>query len=265
MALCIATGRPASVNCSLQIFAVHSSVEGVQILLMPNQSHLVPTHVPHTSPNTQSARTKSLIALFAMAGALLCLAPAASAQVKARSRVDVALSAIGFVTKSVTGTLPPLFNSQSQTETASTSAGWLLSVRYTRSKYVGLEGNYLFTRFNETFSENLVGGSQVNVQELTMGYIIHGPTIAGLVPFAGVGSGTMVFKPTYKGGQSLPPQARVPVYATIGVDHDFSKHFGFRAQFRDVIYKAPDFGQNYLTINKRTQTFEPTIGIYLHF
>lgn len=34
---------------------------------------------------------------------------------------------------------------------------------------------------------------------------------------------------------------------------------------REVFYKAPDFGQNYLTINQQATTFEPSVGFYLKF
>lgn len=197
---------------------------------------------------------------------MLAIPSSASAQIKEKFKnIDGALSAAGEFSKSATGTLPATFGSVSETESASTSVAGLLSFRYTHSRYVGFEFNYSLTRFNETFSVNLPGGSQTNVEEYTFGYIAHLPTIGGVLPFVGIGSGTMSFEPTYKGGQALPPQYRVPVYGTIGFDRPLSNRFGFRGQFRDMVYKAPDYLQNYLTINKRTQTFEPTIGIYMHF
>ena len=44
-----------------------------------------------------------------------------------------------------------------------------------------------------------------------------------------------------------------------------SKSFGIKLQVRQVFYKAPDFGQNYLTIDQHTSTFEPGLGFYLKF
>jgi len=38
-----------------------------------------------------------------------------------------------------------------------------------------------------------------------------------------------------------------------------------RLGFRQLIYLAPDFQQNYLTITRRTTTSEPIIGFYLRF
>ena len=55
-------------------------------------------------------------------------------------------------------------------------------------------------------------------------------------------------------------------YYTVGVEAPLlGNYLGLRAGFRQLIYLAPDFGQNYLTIKKRTFTSEPQVGIYLHF
>ena len=61
-------------------------------------------------------------------------------------------------------------------------------------------------------------------------------------------------------------QARAAYYYSIGAENTvFSSHFGVRAQFRQVFFLAPDFGQNYLTIKHRTSTFEPGFGFFLRF
>jgi hypothetical protein len=38
-----------------------------------------------------------------------------------------------------------------------------------------------------------------------------------------------------------------------------------RVGFRQLIYLAPDFQQNYLTITRRVRTSEPTFGFFLRF
>ena len=78
--------------------------------------------------------------------------------------------------------------------------------------------------------------------------------------------GSTAFKPTVNGGQSLPERARLTFYYAAGLEAPLlSDHFGVRAQFRQTFFKAPDFDQNYLTINRRTFTTEPGIGFYLRF
>ncbi len=64
---------------------------------------------------------------------------------------------------------------------------------------------------------------------------------------------------------SVPRPVR-PTYYSFGVEQTFlSKHFGLRAQFRQSFYKAPDFGQNYLTIQQHTSTIEPGVGFFFRF
>jgi len=54
-------------------------------------------------------------------------------------------------------------------------------------------------------------------------------------------------------------------YYTVGAEDMVSQHFGVRLQFRQLFYKAPDFGQNYLTIQQQTITSEPTFGFFLKY
>src|ERR1035441_2528782 len=84
----------------------------------------------------------------------------------------------------------------------------------------------------------------------------------GITPYLGAGGGTIRFKPTPYGGQGLPFQYRAAYYYQLGLEDNFpGSHFGMRLGFRQLIYLAPDFLQNYLTITRRTRTSEPTIGL----
>ena len=88
----------------------------------------------------------------------------------------------------------------------------------------------------------------------------------GLTPFLGAGGGTIRFTPTPGGGEGLPQQYRATYYYTAGVEGNFpDSHFGMRLGFRQLVYLAPDFLQNYLTITRRTISTEPTIGLFVRF
>lgn len=186
-------------------------------------------------------------------------------------RVDIGVGGVGILTKNVSGSdyqnVPVALN-------PSTTAGALVQVRYTKSPLIGLEFNYTYGRFTQDFigprfatgaGANGVFGVQNDMSEYSIGYVAHLPTFLGVQPFAVVGAGATAFKPTPLGGQSLPERARASYFYELGVDDEVTKHFGFRAQFRQSFYKAPDFGQNYLTINQQTFTTEPSIGFYLKF
>ena len=203
---------------------------------------------------------------------LFCLisglfASSARAQVTATERqlqrLDLSVNGVGSFTKGVQGTN---YQGVNLTQNASTTLGALGTIRYTRSPLVGAEINYGYARYTENYSAYIIGGAQTNATEATVGYVAHGPALLGFHTFGSAGIGTIIFHPTQGGGQGLPERARFATYYAVGIEEPvFSSHFGIRAQFRQIFFTAPDFDQNYLTINKRTFTSEPGIGFYLHF
>lgn len=189
------------------------------------------------------------------------------------SRIDLGISAIGSFTKDVKGT--NYLNDNVEQNTGST-LGALITVRYTKSPYLGFEFNYSYARFTQKYMKitngvsdwypGLVGGVQANASEVSFGYVAHPPhQLLGTKPFLAAGAGTTAFRPTPGGGQSLLSRARMTYYYAAGVEKDLNQHFGIRAQFRQTFYKAPDFGQNYLFLNKQTWTIEPGVGFVIHF
>lgn len=208
--------------------------------------------------------------------------PIAKAQSPALSkqldRIDFSVNGIGQFNGSGSGVPksgPTDANGNPLTVNLSTgnTLGALITVRYTKSPYLGFEGNYTYARYTETFSPfgsptsggATTAGVQTNASEYTLGYVAHTPKLFSLQPFVSGGLGSIAFRPTTYGGQSLREQARAAYYYSLGVDDALSPHFGFRAQFRQVFFLAPDFGQNYLTILHHTSTFEPGVGFYLRF
>jgi hypothetical protein len=208
---------------------------------------------------------------------------AASAQTSAETpfsrfldRIDLGVSGVGQFTPTSSGTTNILVP-QAIVQTPSNTLGALIELRYTKSPLIGVQLNYSYARFTENFNVNpttgtppsqqpYVLGVQSKVNEYSLGYVGHGPTLFGLKTFAGGGVGGIEFKPTAGGGLGLPPQVRTAFYYHVGIEQDFlSEHFGFRVQFRQVFYGAPDFNQNYLAIGARTNTVEPGAGFYLRF
>jgi hypothetical protein len=153
------------------------------------------------------------------------------------------------------------------TQDGSTTVGVLGTIRYTKSPMIGLEGNYTFARYTENFSSYIIGGAQTRVNEYSLGWVFHLHDLFTTQPFVSVGAGTTGFHPTAGGGQGLPFQYRATYYYNVGIDKALfhSKSFGARVAMREVFFKAPDFGQNYLTIDRQTTTLEPSLGFYLKF
>lgn len=208
-------------------------------------------------------------------------APPVTGFYKQLGRIDLAVQAAGLFSTSVSGANYVGINF---TERPSDTVGELGTLRYIAKPYVGFEFNFGNSRYAQNFNTNsyaniaacpnsnpfctyVPGGAQNNVHEETLGYVAHPwRSIFGLNPYLGAGGGTLQFRPTPGGGQGLPRQYRAVYYYDAGVDDYFpTTHLGLRLGFRQLIYLAPDFGQNYLTITRRTRTSEPTFGFFLRF
>jgi hypothetical protein len=188
------------------------------------------------------------------------------------SRIDLGVTAVGIFNMSSNGFAT--VNGTPNTPVAlspGNTAGALVTLRYIVSPFVGFEGNYGYSRYTDTFTPFGVPGSSAGVQqnasEYTLGYVVHTrKQHFGVNPFASAGLGSMVFRPTPGGGEALPEQARAVYYFSVGAETTvLSPHFGIRAQYRQVFFKAPDFETNYLTIQQHTTTFEPGFGFFLRF
>jgi hypothetical protein len=194
---------------------------------------------------------------------------------KQMERFDLAISAAGITSTNVSGI------EQRDASTAthnsllispSSTVGELVTLRYVAKPLVGFEFNFGNSRSTQNFTftpplvPNKLQSAQTGVREMTLGYVAHTPKLFGVQPYLGAGGGTISFKPTPNGGEGLPFQYRAAYYYNLGVEYTFpASHFGARAGFRQLIYLAPDFQQNYLTITRRTRTSEPTFDFFLRF
>jgi hypothetical protein len=196
------------------------------------------------------------------------------------SRIDLGVTAVAVLNKDSNGTalvpgnpgsgssggaVPTLVNLS-----PGNTAGAVVTLRYVISPLIGFEGNYGYARYTDTFTpfgSNSSAGVQQNASEYTLGYVAHTrKQYFGLTPFASAGLGTIVFRPTPGGGLALPEQARAGYYFSVGAETMvLSPHFGIRAQYRQVFFKAPDFETNYLTIQQHTSSAEPGFGFFLRF
>ncbi len=208
--------------------------------------------------------------LFVAAGLALCAAGAV-AQTKLQqqlSHVDLGVHAVGLFSGDATGTPAPFSTAQSQLVTISPSrtVGALVTIRYTPKPYMGAEFNGGYSRYTQDLSVQPLA-IQNQADEFTLGYLVTPPfTILGVRPYASAGVGGIRFAPTRGGGEGAPPIGRFAYYYNAGVQKDLiGDTLGIRLGFRELFYLAPDFYQNYLTINQRTHTAEPMVGFYLRF
>lgn len=199
---------------------------------------------------------RSVVRLFLL---VLLVALGCGKQVLAQnlSNMDAAVSVFGQFTGSVSG--------NGITDSASHSLGPLLTFRQSFKPWLGYEINYSYTRFTERYTGQLFG-VQNNVHEATGAYLVQGPKLLVFRPFAAAGTGVLVFLPTTVGGQGNNQQFRTPFLYELGVNYPLiTEHFGARFQYRGLIYKAPDYGQEIYRTGATRQTSEPSIGLYVRF
>ena len=194
------------------------------------------------------------------------------------SRIDLGVSGIGIFTKTVSGKVIPTSAPDCDSLTVggpcttvvsqdtSNTLGALVNLRYVIKPYLGFEGNVTYARYTENFGSIAPSQIQTRADEYSLGYIVTPPySIYGLNPYISGGAGTIEFKPTAHGGQGQLSQGRFAAYYSAGVQKDLNASFGLRVGVRQVFFMDPDFFANYLQIQKRTSTFQPSAGVYLRF
>ncbi len=205
--------------------------------------------------------------------------PAITRTSRILSHFDLGVAGTAFFTRNVTGTVNQsvLGAPYPVTQSASTAAGVLVTIRGQKSAYKGLEFNYSYGRTTESYTccnQSTTGApvgspfqSQATANEYSFGYLVRPErTFFGFKPYVSGGAGVMEFKPTKNGGQGLQTQGRAAYYYSLGGENYLiGDTIGLRIGIRQIFFKAPDFGQNYLTIVKTTFVTEPQAGIYLHF
>ncbi len=208
--------------------------------------------------------------LFAvhLAAAAFGVAAAQSKLDRQLSYTDLAVQGVGEITKTVSGPVNVVSSNTGTviTQSASTTVGALVTLRYTPKPYLGFEFNGGYARYTEGYNVAPYG-IQTQANEFTLGYVVTPPyTFYGVKPYASAGLGSIRFAPTTGGGQGAPTQARAAYYYNLGVQKEvIPDRFGVRVGFRQLFFLAPDFLQNYLTITQHTYTTEPMVGFYLRF
>jgi opacity protein-like surface antigen len=179
------------------------------------------------------------------------------------SRSEISLQGTGFFTKDASG--------QGTTERSTNTGGFLVGYRYHINRWLAAEAVYGYDRNTEHFFGS-VGSSriQANVHQATGGFVVRVPTPARfrISPYVLAEGGALVFDPTGNAFGSVPGAQRqtAGVFAYGGgADFPLAKHVALRAEYRGLVYSAPDFGLASLNTNTITHTAQPSAGIVLHF
>jgi opacity protein-like surface antigen len=198
--------------------------------------------------------------IFMIASYALLLGASAVAQ---ESRSEISLQGTGFFTKDTSG--------QGTTERSTNTGGLLVGYRYNINRWLAAEAVYGYDRNSQHYFGP--GGSsviQANIHEATGGFVVRVPAPARfrLRPYVLAEGGALVFDPTGNRFGTVPGAQRqasgVFAYGG-GVDYPLLSRVTLRAEYRGLVYSAPDFGLTALNTNTITHTAQPSAGIVFHF
>ncbi len=202
---------------------------------------------------------KSLLA--ATVGCLV-ISTTAMAQVEQHSQVTV--QGTGLITKDTNSDSSPL--SQHTTK----SGGFLVGYSYQFNSWAGAEGNYGYTQNTlNTFGSFGQSSIRSDFHEMTGAFVAHIPVNARRVrPYALAGAGALVFNPTDEAKSAntgIDRQTKGAFVYGGGANFDIARNFGVRAEYRSLVYKAPDFKVDSSNLDKVTHLAQPSVGFYFRF
>ena len=179
------------------------------------------------------------------------------------SRSEISLQGTGFFTKDTSG----LGTTQRTTNTG----GFLVGYRYNLTRWLAAEGVYGYDRNTQHyFGTSGLSRIQANVHQATGGFVVRIPTSPRfrVSPYVLAEGGALVFDPTGNNFGAVPGAQRqatgVLAYGG-GADFPLRRHVALRAEYRGLVYSAPDFGLATLKTNSLTHTAQPSAGIVFHF
>ena len=195
--------------------------------------------------------------ILATTAGLVLFATSAMAQVEQPSQITVQGTAL--ITKDS--------NRDFGTHRATESGGFLVGYSYQLNSWAGVEGNYGYTRNTQNYLA-FSGNSSVrsDMHEVTGSFVVHIPVhVAHIRPYALGGGGVLVFNPVDNFQNGIDRQTRGTFVYGGGVNYDLTRNFGVRAEYRGLVYKAPDFKDSALNIDKFTHLAQPSVGFYFRF
>jgi opacity protein-like surface antigen len=211
--------------------------------------------------------TRSTLSKHAHMGVIAAIAAvlfstSAMAQVEQHSQISI--QGTGLVTKDTNSDSRPV--SQQTTR----SGGFLVGYSYQFNRWAGAEGNYGYTQ-NTVNTFGTFGQSSIrsDFHEMTGSFVAHIPVNTRVIrPYALAGGGALVFNPTDDAKTANPGIDRQTKAAFVyggGANFDITHYFGVRAEYRGLVYKAPDFKVENLNPDKVTHLAQPSVGIFFRF
>lgn len=158
---------------------------------------------------------------------------------------------------------------------ATKSGGFLIGYRYHLNPWFAVQGDYGYTRNTQKYFDPFFGETdiQANVHQLTGEAVITAPSHSRVRPYALAGIGALFFRPTNSLNNSFigisnnsdNNQTKPAFVYGGGVDFDLSRYLAFRAEYRGLLYKIPDFQIPGLATDNFTHMAQPSVGLVWRF
>jgi outer membrane immunogenic protein len=158
---------------------------------------------------------------------------------------------------------------------ATKSGGFLIGYRYHLNSWFAVQGDYGYTRDTQKYFDPFFGETdiQANVHQLTGEAVITAPASSRVRPYGLAGIGGVFFRPTnslnnsFVGvGQGSGNNQTKPAFVYGGgVDFDITKYMAFRAEYRGLLFKIPDFQLPGLASDNFTHVAQPSVGLVWRF
>jgi outer membrane autotransporter protein len=193
-------------------------------------------------------------------GIFLGLSLAASAQ---ENRSEISFEGSGLFSKSTTG---------NGTAYSTTNSGGLLgSYRYHLNHWISLEGAYGYSVDTQKYSlSSSAFRIQSGIHDFTGSLVMNLPSRnhSRINPYLLLGGGGLRFAPANNQVNSVSEaqgQTKGAFVYGVGVNYAIYKGLSLRAQYRGLVYSAPDFGFGALATDSVTHTALPSVGVSFRF
>ncbi len=179
------------------------------------------------------------------------------------ARSEVSLQGTGLFTKDTTV--------RDSTQRGTENGGFLVGYRYHFNRWLAAEGVYGYGRNTQQyFAPSGLSRIQADIHQATGGLVVTLPSPARfrISPYVLAEGGALIFNPTGNPFGSVAGAQRQSVGVFVyggGADFPVVKHVSLRAEYRGLVYNAPDFGLNDLNANRVTHAAQPSAGIVFRF
>ena len=197
---------------------------------------------------------------ISVAAILVTLVLASAGLAQEDSKHAVSIQGTGSFTNDTTG--------NGITQRTTNSGGLLASYRYQINSLLSADGSYGYNRNTFKNSTSLrTSNVQSNVHQVTGALVLNSPRKFSVFnPFALAGAGVLNFDPTGNPGGVVvgaTGQNKGTFLYGAGTDINFSERFGFRLEYRGLVYDRPDFGLSPLNSGRTTHTAQPSAGFVI--